>query len=78
MRKLLLAFVFSAVISFLSASPAFADACFDEQARLAGGIGPTVGGIASGLAQPGVPGSTVPTADPALLNQIKNAVCPQP
>jgi hypothetical protein len=71
----------TAVTLVTSADPVFADACFDEAAQAPGqpGIGPVVGGIASNLAGPPrepVPGSGVPTAQPSVLNQAKQALCP--
>jgi hypothetical protein len=62
-----------------TAGSAVADSCFDDLARTPPpGIGPAVGTIARELAGPGTQGSTVPTADPAFLNEIKQLGCPQP
>ncbi len=87
MRRIMLSITIAAImVATIALTPgsAFADSCFDDLALASDGIGPVVGGIATTLATPGTgggpgtPGSTVPVADPGLLNQFKQIACQQP
>ncbi len=80
-RRMIVGVIMALLMCALATTPAFAQqvgACFSTVAQAGGHPGEGVSALASGLAEPGTPGSGTDdvASDIGLVQQVRSDVCP--